>query len=359
MAEFPTVTNILCTPLIAPLARPMRTASGTLPGAALALIDIETDAGITGSAYIFGYTPKTLRALSALLDDIKDIAIGGTIAPKPTFDAYQSGFRLLGVQGLMGMLISGIDMALWDALGKFCDQPVCRLLGADPVPLRAYDSYGVVDPATDRALLEESLSKGFQAIKIKLGVGSLADDMACVAGVREIIGDDVQLMIDYNQSLSAPDAIRRIEHLAAFDIAWLEEPVPSEDLAGHRQICQQSPVPVQTGENWWFPAGAANALAADASDLMMPDIMKIGGFSGWMQVAGMAAGANMPISSHLFVEASAHALAATPTCHWLEHLDIARPILTEPYDVVDGCITARGPGLGIAWDMAAVEKYAL
>ena len=359
MAELPTVTNIRCTPLIAPLARPMRTASGTLPGAALALIDIETNAGITGSAYIFGYTPKALRALTVLLDDIKDIAIGGTIAPKPTFDAYQSGFRLLGIQGLMGMLISGIDMALWDALGKFCDQPVCRLLGAEPVPLKAYDSYGVVDPDADRALLEESLSKGFQAIKIKLGIGSLDDEMAQVAGVREIIGDDVQLMIDYNQSLSVPEAIRRIEYLAAFDIAWLEEPVPAENLAGHRQVREQSPVPVQTGENWWFPVGAVNALAAGASDLMMPDVMKIGGFSGWMQVAGMAAGANMPISSHAFVEASAHALTATPGCHWLEYLDKARPILAEAYDVVDGCVTARGPGLGITWDMGAVEKYAI
>ena len=114
---------------------------------------------------------------------------------------------------------------------------------------------------------------------------------------------------------------------------------------------------VQTGENWWFPRDMANAIAAGASDLAMLDVMKIGGVTGWLRAMGQAAAASLPVSSHIFVEASAHLLAVTPTAHWLEWLDLAGAILAEPCRPVDGKVTARGPGLGLAWDEAAVARF--
>jgi mandelate racemase len=118
-----------------------------------------------------------------------------------------------------------------------------------------------------------------------------------------------------------------------------------------------SPTPIQAGENWWFPRGFAEAIAAGASDFIMPDLMKCGGVTGWLQIAAQAEAANIPMSSHLFAEASAHMLAVTPTTHWLEFLDFARVILTHPAEIVDGTVTARGPGLGLEWNEAAVAKY--
>ena len=150
-----------------------------------------------------------------------------------------------------------------------------------------------------------------------------------LAAVREIIGDEVRLMVDYNQSLTVPEAVRRIERLADYDLHWVEEPVPAEDLAGHAAVRAVSPVPIQTGENWWFPQDMAKAIAAQACDLAMPDIMKIGGVTGWLRAAGQAEAASLPVSSHIFIEASAHVLAVTPTCHWLEYLDIAAGVLKE------------------------------
>lgn len=357
MSDLPTIKDIEFRPVVLPLARPMRTASGVLPGAALGLVDVVTDADVRGRAYLFAYTPKTLGAFKALCTDVKEVLIGQEIAPADRFRDIQTTFRLLGTQGLLGMLTGGIDMALWDALAKFCGQPACALLGSAPRPIQAYDSYGVVDAASDAKLLEETLTRGFKGIKIKLGVGTVEDDIASVAGVREIVGDEVALMVDYNQSLGVDEALARIELLAEYDITWIEEPVPAEDLHGHARVRERSPVPVQTGENWWFPAGAALSVAAGASDYVMPDVMKIGGLTGWMRAAGMAEGASLPMSSHAFVEASAHALAAAPTAHWLEWLDKARPILVDPYEVVDGMVTAKGPGLGMEWDEAKVAEF--
>jgi mandelate racemase len=94
-----------------------------------------------------------------------------------------------------------------------------------------------------------------------------------------------------------------------------------------------------------------------ASDFIMPDLMKVGGVTGWLQVAAQADAASIPMSSHLFAEASAHVLAVTPSAHWLEFLDFAGAILATPAEIVDGTVTARGPGLGLEWNEAAVAKY--
>jgi mandelate racemase len=354
-----TVRAIEARAVDAPLERPIRTASGTIPRAPLVLVDVQTEEGVVGRAYVFAYTPATLKPLVAFLANVEDMIKGKPVAPFERARDFARAFRLLGRQGLVGMALSGLDMALWDALGHALSQPVARLLGGAPKKLPAYDSYGIVDPVADRAALERSVARGFRAIKIKIGDGNVEKDVRTVAAVRAIVGADVALMVDYNQSLTVPEARRRIARLAPYDLHWVEEPVPAEDLAGHAAVRAGSPVPIQTGENWWFAADMAKAIAAGASDFAMPDLMKIGGVTGWLQAAALAEAASLPVSSHIFVEASAHALAVTPTAHWLEYLDVAATILKEPLAVEDGGVTARGPGLCLAWDEAAVARYRL
>ncbi len=256
------------------------------------------------------------------------------------------------------MAISGLDMAFWDALGQAQGLSVARLLGGEDQPVPAYDSYGVVLPGSEREALEASLAQGFDAIKIKIGGGDLSRDLAMVAWVRAVIGDQTRLMVDYNQSLSVPEALRRIRALAAYDLDWVEEPVPAEDLSGHAAVRTASGVAIQTGENWWFPEDAARAIAAGASDFAMLDIMKIGGVTGWMRAAAQAEGASIPVSSHTFPEASAQVLAVTPGLHRLEYLDIASSVLRDPLPIEAGRLRPRGPGLGMVWDEKAVRRYA-
>jgi mandelate racemase len=353
-----TIHSLTARPVLAPLPRPLRTASGEIPAAPLLLLDVETHQGVTGRAYVFAYTPAVLAPLRAFVDDLAELLVGRPVAPADRAAQLAAAFRLLGRQGLVGMAMSGLDLALWDALGRHQGRPVVELLGGTARPLPAYDSFGLVDPAKDRKLLEASVEAGFEAIKIKAGDGSADEDAEMVGAVREIVGPEVQLMVDLNQSQSAADAIRRIRRLDGYDLAWVEEPVAAEDLAGHARVRSASPVPIQTGENWWFPWDMAHAIEAGACDLAMPDLMKIGGVTGWLRAMGLAEAASLPLSSHIFVEASAHVLAVSPTAHFLEYMDLAGAVLTEPLRPVDGTVTARGPGLGMDWDEDTVRRYA-
>jgi mandelate racemase len=335
----------------------VKNAFGVIRSAPLVLIDVATDQGIAGRAYIFAYTRLTLKPLVELIEAIGGELSGKPVAPFDLMAAMDARFRLLGWQGLVGMAVSGLDMAFWDVLGRAAGQPLATLLGGSPRPIRAYDSYGAVDPVADEKDLRRSLDQGFEGIKIKGGDGDLANDERVVKAVRSLIGPDIALMLDFNQSLDPSEASRRIERLAAYDLHWIEEPVPAENLQGHASVRAISAISIQSGENWWFPRGFAEAIAAGASDFIMPDLMKVGGVTGWLRVAGQAEAASIPMSSHLFAEASAHMLAVTPTAHWIEYLDLARAIVAEPVEIVGGTITARGHGLGLSWDEAAVARY--
>jgi mandelate racemase len=355
----PAIRGVKARAVVAPISRPVKNAFGVIEAAPLVLIDVATDQGITGRSYIFAYAKLTLAPLVHLIEEIGRDLTGRTIAPFDLMAAMDAKFRLLGWQGLVGMAVSGLDMAFYDALGQAAGRPVAELLGGSPRPMRAYDSYGVVDPIADEKDLKRSLDQGFRGIKIKGGDGDAANDERMVKGVRKLIGPDIALMIDFNQSLDPAEAISRIARLAPYDLHWVEEPVAQENLQGLAAVRRESSISIQAGENWWFPRGFAEAIAVGASDFIMPDLMKVGGVTGWMRVAAQAEAASIPMSSHLFAEASAHMLAVTPTAHWLEVLDLGRAILAEPIEIVDGAITARGPGLGLVWDEAAVAKYSV
>jgi len=353
----PAIRSITARAVDAPISRPVKNAFGVIRSAPLVLIDVVTDQGLTGHSYIFAYTRLTLKPLVRLIEDLGRDLVGRPIAPFDLMTEMDAKFRLLGWQGLVGMAVSGLDMAFWDALGRAACQPLSVLLGGSSRPIRAYDSYGAIDPVADEKDLRRSLDQGFRGIKIKGGDGDLDNDERVVKAVRGLIGPDIALMLDFNQSLNPSEASRRIDRLAPYDLHWIEEPVAAENLAGHARVRATSPTSIQSGENWWFPRGFAEAIASGASDFIMPDLMKVGGVTGWLRVAAQAEAASVPMSSHLFAEASAHMLAVTPTAHWIEYLDLARAIVAEPVEIVDGTITARGHGLGLSWNEAAVAKY--
>jgi mandelate racemase len=358
-AAAPAIRGVKARAVIAPISRPVKNAFGVIEAAPLVLIDVATDQGITGRSYIFAYAKLTLAPLVHLIEQIGRDLAGRAIAPFDLMAVMDAKFRLLGWQGLVGMAVSGLDMAFYDALGQAAGRPLAELLGGSPRPIRAYDSYGVVDPIADEKDLKRSLDQGFRGIKIKGGNSDAANDERMVKGVRKLVGPDIALMIDFNQSLDPAEAISRIARLGPYGLHWVEEPVAQENLQGLAAVRRESSISIQAGENWWFPRGFAEAIAAGASDFIMPDLMKVGGVTGWMRVAAQAEAASIPMSSHLFAEASAHMLAVTPTAHWLEVLDLGRAILAEPIQIVDGAITARGPGLGLAWNEAAVAKYSV
>lgn len=353
-----TIKAIRTRAVLAPLSRPITTAVASIDKAPLLLLDVETDQGIVGHSYLFSYTPLVLGPLAELVANITGTQIGKACAPASRFSDLEQTFRLLGRQGLVTMAIAGLDMAYWDAVGKAQGLSVAELLGAENAAIPCYDSHGIFDPAGSRQDVEKSLDQGFTSLKFKIGGGSVEDDMQTLRAIREMIGPDIRLMIDYNQSLSSTEAIRRIRRFEQeFDLDWVEEPVAAEDFAGHRRIRDTVGTAIQTGENWWLPDDAARAISAGISDHAMLDIMKMGGVTGWMRAAPVAAAASLPVSSHIFIEASAHVMAASPNRHLLEYLDIASAILSDPYEILGGTLAPKGPGLGIAWDDGAIRKH--
>jgi mandelate racemase len=354
-----TIARIRSRAVKAPMPRPVRTASGALDAAPLLLVDVECREGATGRAYGLGYNVEALGPMVQFLENVAPALEGKPAAPAEVAALFERKFRLLGRQGLICIALSVLDMALWDALGQTSGQTVAALMGAAPRPLPAYDSYGIVDPEKDRGQLEATVAAGFRAIKIKIGAATPERDAADVARIREIVGPEMALMVDFNQSQTAPDAIRRTRLIEAQGLAWVEEPVPAEDFRGHAAVRAAIHAPVMSGENWWYVSDMEKALAAGACDLAMPDVIKIGGLTGWQQVAGLAAARAVPISNHVHVEASAHCMPAAPTAGWFEYLDLASAILADPLAPVDGTVTARGPGLGIAWDEKAIARHLL
>lgn len=355
------ITGIKARGVIVPMSRPLATAGGAVTEAPLALVDLETDGGITGSSYVFCYAPFALAPTVRLIEEVGGLLSGEALAPARLMETMQARFRLLGLQGLAMLAASGIDMAAWDALAKHHGVSLARLLGGAPTPIPAYNSKGLgligLDRAPDEA--RELAAEGFSAIKLRLGYPDARVDLAVAGAVREAVGDDVRIMTDYNQGLSVADAQMRARILADSGIDWIEEPTRFDDYAGHARIREASAVPIQLGENCWGVHDMEKALAAGACDLFMPDAGKIGGVTGWLRAAGLAEPRGMPVSSHLYPEFSAHLLAVTPTRHWLEYVDWAAPVLKNPLAVADGHIAAPDiPGAGIEWDGAAVARYA-
>lgn len=343
-----------------PMRLPLQTSSGTIEIAPLALIDLGTEEGVTGTTYLFCYTPLALKPVTQFLANLAPLIRGAPVAPFELEQKLQRQFRLLGSKGIAGMAIAGINMAAWDALARAHAMPLVKLLGGEPRRIAAYNSCGLGMIGSERAAAEaeQLAAPGFPAIKVRLGYPDLKTDIEVVRAVRRSIGHDIHLMADYNQALSVPEAIRRTAALSGEGLYWVEEPTLADDFAGHAQVRSKSRIPIQMGENWWGPHEMAKGIAAGASDLGMPDAMKIGGVTGWMRAAAIADSAGTPLSSHLFPELSAHLLAVSPTCHWLEYVDWANPILQDPLRIENGhAIVPDGPGCGMSWDEANVQRY--
>ena len=355
----PKITAVRARAVNVPLEYPVRTSVGIVATSPLVLIDLDTDAGVTGRSYVFTYTPLALPATLEMVRSLGRAIEGECVAPADIDRLLAGRLRLLGRSGIVLMACAGLDMALWDALALHMRQPLVSLLGGRPRPMPAYDSHSMDGLALGVQRAERAAKSGFRAIKTKIGYPTLAEDLQIVRALRQAVGPDVQIMVDYNQGLTVPEALRRIRVLAEEGVAWVEEPTLQEDLRGHAQIRQRGTLPVQMGENWCGPEEMQRALDAGACDLAMPDAMKIGGVTGWLKAAALAQTHGIPMSSHIFQEVSAHLLPMTPTAHWLERMDLAGPVLAQPLKFVDGnAVPGDEPGTGIAWNEDAVGRWA-
>jgi len=357
-----TVRAVRATAVEVPLNFVLGTSQGALRRVPLLLVDVDTEEGISGRTWLFCYVRAAAPAIASILGEVEAQTKGQAVAPDALGSRLARRFALIGVQGIVRMALAAFDTACWDALAIAAGVPLVRLIGTEPRPIPAYNScgLGLMDDLGALAAEAETLLAmgGFRAVKLRLGYPALRQDIAAVHAVRKCIGDDVTLMVDYNQALTVDDALARGRALDAEDIFWLEEPIRHDDYAGAARLACKLKTPIQIGENFSLPAAMAVALDAGAADYVMPDLERIGGVSGWRQAATLAATRGVPMSSHLFPEVSAHLLAATPTCQFLEYVDWANALLQEPLVIADGhAVISERPGNGMVWDESAVARY--
>jgi mandelate racemase len=355
----PTIEAIHVRAVRVPMSEPHRTASGIVAESPLVLTDVRTDAGVSGHSIVFTYTPAALKPTAELIRNLEPLIRGDVLAPLEVEQKLARRFRLLGTQGLVGMALAAIDMALWDALARVHRLPLVRLLGGTEKPLRPYGAIGY-DGAPGSARTAEAWAKrGFTGIKAKIGYPTVQEDVAVVRAMRRAAGEDMAIMVDYNQSLSPVEALERLRALDGEGLTWVEEPTLAHDYAGHARVAREAATPIQCGENWWGVLDMQHAIDAQASDYVMPDVMKIGGVTGWLRAAALAGAKGIRMSNHLWPEVSARLLCCTPTAHWLEYADWWNPILAEPLLVENGlAVVGDVVGSGVQWNEDAVARFA-
>jgi mandelate racemase len=341
-----------------PMAHPHRTASGMVSESPLVLTDVLTDDGVVGHSMVFTYTTAALKPTADLIKNLEDLVRDEPLAPVEVEQKLSRKFRLMGTQGLVGIALAAIDMALWDALARLHGRSLVQLLGGVEKPVPAYGPVGYDGPEASATVAAGWAERGLKGVKAKIGYPTVQEDVAVIRAIRERVGDAVAIMVDYNQSLLPSEAIARVRVLDDLGLTWVEEPTLAHDYQGHALIAREAKTPIQCGENWWGVLDVQHALDAGASDFIMPDLMKIGGVTGWLRVTALAGARGVPVSNHIFPELSAQMMGVTPTAHWLEYNDWWNPILKEPLELRDG-MTQVGAAIasGVEWDEKAVDRY--
>jgi mandelate racemase len=341
------------------MPEPHQTASGVITESPLVLTDVTTDGGTNGHSIVFTYTSAALKPTADLIANLAPLVKGEKLAPIEIEQKLVKRFRLLGTQGLVGIAIAAIDMALWDALARTLNVSIVQLLGGVEKPIPAYGGIGFDGVEGSAKAAERWAERGFKGIKAKIGYRTVQEDVAVVRAMRQAAGPEMAIMVDYNQCLSPAEALARLRVLDTEGLTWVEEPTLAHDYAGNSLVTREARTPIQCGENWWGTLDLQHAIDARASDFVMADVMKVGGVTGWVRAASMAQAKAIEMSNHLWPEVSARLLCCTPTAHWLEYIDWWSPVLSEPLPIEKGmAIVGDRIGTGVEWNEDAVRRFA-
>lgn len=267
------------------------------------------------------------------------------------------------VGAITSLALAAIDTALWDLKCRRMNEPLHRMAGGAQSRVPLYTTEGGWLHIDTSALVDDALqakAKGFGGSKIKVGRPHVSEDVARLQAVREAVGPAFEIMTDANQRFTVDEAIRRARCLTPLDIAWFEEPLTADDITGHVRLSQSTTIPVAVGESLYSHLHFREYLERGACSIVQVDVARIGGITPWLKVAHLAECFNVPVCPHFLMELHVALCAAVPNARWVEYIPQIDSLTTEPMKIEDGhAIPSDAPGLGIAWDFAAIAKAAV
>lgn len=263
------------------------------------------------------------------------------------------------VGAITSIALAAIDTALWDLKCRKFGQPLHLMAGGAQREVPLYTTEGGWLHLETAALVEDALrakADGFGGCKIKIG-RPIHEDVARIAAVREAVGPDFAIFTDANQAFQVDEAIRRARAYEPLDIGWFEEPLPADDIEGHRRLVDHTSIPIAVGESLYSTLHFREYLERHACSIVQVDVGRIGGITPWLKVAHLAETFNIAVCPHFLMELHVALCAAVPNARWVEYIPQLDELTTTGMTIRDGnAVPSAEPGLGIAWDLAAIEE---
>ena len=327
------------------------------------MVRLHTDDGRIGTGYSYTIGTGGSSVVALLRDHLCPRLIGRDPALieqiwKELFFATHA----TAVGAITSLALCAIDMALWDLKCLGSGLPLWKEAGGAQMSVPLYTTEGGWLHIDTPALVDDALAAkaaGFGGCKVKVGRPHVSEDVARLAAVRDAVGPGFEIMVDANQAFTMPEAIRRARCYEPLDLAWFEEPMPAEDLGGHIRLCASTSLPIAVGESIYHPSHFREYLQRGACSIVQADVARVGGITPWWKIAHLAETFNVPICPHFLMEIHVSLCAAVPNAPWVEWIPQLDDVTTSGMTVVKGrAIPPDAPGIGIAWDWAAINRKA-
>ena len=328
------------------------------------IVRIVCDDGAEGVGYTYTIGTGGSSVVALLRDHLAPLLIGED--PDEIERHWKRLFfhtHATAVGAITSLALAAIDTALWDLRGKRTGLPLWKLAGGAQRQVPTYTTEGGWLHLTREALVDQALEardKGFRGTKMKVGKPHLSEDVARLDAVRTAVGEGFEVMTDANQGFTVSESIRRAKAFEPFGLAWLEEPLPAEDLGGHVELARAAPMPIAVGESIYATQHFREYLERDACSIVQVDCARIGGITPWLKVAHLAEAFNVAVCPHFLMELHVSLSAAVPNGAWVEYIPQLDDLTSSRMTLRDGyAVPPEQPGLGIDWDFAAIERRAV